>query len=140
MKFPCIERLYLAGDWITHQKSMTTTMKMFLDFSRYEHWVLCCLLTAMAYWSNFFENWHVWKMVSPAKYFHKHTFSDIFPAFCAHFTASVASLLIFFNNNNDGKGKSLEVVLKTSGNTLTSHSFFSLYSWSSSTKLELVSL
>ena len=67
-------------------------------------------------------------MVSPGKYFHKHTFSDIFPAFCAHFTASVASLLIFLNDNNDGKGKSLEVVLKTSENTLTSHSFFSLYS------------
>ena len=34
-------------------------------------------------------------MVSPAKYFQKHTFSDIFPAFCTHFTASVAPLLIF---------------------------------------------
>ena len=67
-------------------------------------------------------------MVSPGKYFHKHTFSDIFPAFCAHFTAWVALLLIFFNKYNDGKGKSLEVVLKTSGNTLTLHSFFSLYS------------
>ena len=74
-------------------------------------------------------------MVSPAKYFQKHTFSDVFPAFCTHFTASVAPLLIF-SNNNDKKGKSsskilyeeIEVLLKTSANIITIGVFFSLYS------------
>ena len=75
-------------------------------------------------------------MVSPAKYFHKHAFLDIFPAFCTHFTASVAPLLIFSNNNNDRKGKSsgkilceeIEVFLKTSAHIITLGVFFSLYS------------
>ena len=49
-------------------------------------------------------------MVSPAKYFHKHAFSDIFPAFCAHFTALVAPLVIFSNNNNR-KGKSSSKIM-----------------------------
>ena len=108
---------------------------------------LCCSLTAMTYWSNFFENWQVWNMLSPAKYFHKHAFSVIFPTFYTHFTASVAPLLIF-SNNNDRKGKScskilyeeIEVFLKTSANAITLGVFFSLYSWSFLTKLKLFSL
>ena len=43
-------------------------------------------------------------MGSLANYFHKDAVSDIFPAFCWHFTVSVAPLLIY-SNNNDGKGK-----------------------------------
>ena len=70
-------------------------------------------------------------MVSPAKYIHKHAFSDIFPAFCTHITASVAPLLIFYNNN-DRKGESsskipseeIEVLLKTSANVITIGGFF----------------
>ena len=75
-------------------------------------------------------------MVSPAKHFHKHAFSDIFPAFCTHVTALVTPLLIFSNKNNDRKGKSsskilygeIEVLLKTSANIISIGVFFSLYS------------
>ena len=108
---------------------------------------LCYFLTAMQYRSDFFENWQVWNMVSPAKYIHKHVFSDIFPAFCTHFTASVAPLLIF-SNNNDRKGKSsskilsqeIEVLLKTSANIITIGVFFRLILMKFSTKLKLFSL
>ena len=69
-------------------------------------------------------------MVSPAKYFHKHAFSDIFPAFCAHFTALVAPL-VSFSNNNDSKRNLLAKLCmkrcKTSIN-ITLGVFFSLYS------------
>ena len=81
----------------------------------------------------FFENWQIWNLGSPAKYFCKHTFSDIFPAFCAPFTALVAPLLIFYNNN-DEKGKfstkisyeEIWVFLKASANNITLGIFFSL--------------
>ena len=86
-------------------------------------------------------------MVSPAKYFDQHAFSDIFRAFRGRFTVLVVSLIIFFSNNNVGKGKSsskilyeeIEYFLKTNANTIALGIFFSLYSQSSSTKLGLFS-
>ena len=86
-------------------------------------------------------------MVSPAKYFDQHAFSDIFLAFRGRFAVLVVSLIIFFNNNNVGKGKSsskilyeeIEYFLKTNANTIALGIFFSLYSQSSSTKLGLFS-
>ena len=139
--------------WLNHPpKVHDKTTQLILDFlfkiACNVKTELCCFLTAMKYWSNFFENWQVWNMVSPAKYFHKHAFSDIFPAFCTQFAASVAPLLIFSNNNNDRKGKSsskilyeeIEVFLKTSTNIITLGVFFSLYSWSFLTKLKLFTL
>ena len=140
--------------WLNHQpKVHVKTTQLILDFL----WKIPCNVKAelsVVLWQQcnteviFFENWQVWNMVSPAKYFQKHTFSDVFPAFCTHFTASVAPLLIFSNNNNERKGKSsskilyeeTEVFLKTSPNIKTLSIFFSSYSWSFSTKLKLFSL
>ena len=137
MKFSCTESLDFIW-WLNQPPKVRDNNHWDVSWFSLQHTlqcesrVLCFPLIAMQY-SIFFENWQIWNLGSPAKYFCKHTSSDIFPAFCAPFTALVAPLLIFYNNN-DEKGKfstkisyeEIWVFLKTGANNITLGIFFSL--------------
>ena len=127
--------------WLNHPpKVHVKTTQLILDFL----WKIPCNVKAEL---------SVWKLTGlkhgiSSKIFSKAHILRYFS--CVLYTLySIGSPTInFSNNNNDRKGKSsskslyeeTEVFLKTSPNIITLSIFFSLYSWSFSTKLKLFSL